>query len=235
MPAGRRPAGSAEIAVLLGDTKCGKTYLAQHLLAQQTESERAIGLVWTPNVDDPWESCVPMRVGQVRRATWLPRRIVCHHDSYEAIAELAAELGKKFDVVLVVDEAQQVYPERYLDPEELTTQVLHRNRHFNIAFLLCTQVPAKISKRVLDAASRTYLFRIHANRSLLFIKDEYGAAAANDVADLHPRQYIMVTPSERPGHWIRRFREPPGDFEADRSGRARQGPTVKRPEAGESE
>lgn len=130
--------------------------------------------------------------------------------NHDGARELVAQVRKVFPrVVVAYDEAHELW-HASLDatPEKLRSFHTIRDER-NLVTIWASQWPAKFSKVVYRATvdlGGVDWFGLTTPKDVFWVEDEYGAAAALQVSELPPRQFIHVQGSELPPGWDE-FRE----------------------------
>lgn len=123
---------------------------------------------------------VPPRRG---RAQPLPP----HHAELERLCNLAAEAG---DCWLVIDEAA-TYCRASVIPEALR-ELLQVSRHHRVNTMFCAQRPTHLHPDIRDNLDRAYLFRMHGEASLAWVRNSFGKSVESACCKLLPRCYVLV-------------------------------------------
>lgn len=184
-----------------GVTGCGKTYLVKRLIKDDTrlviyDSKRGEygdqGICFDGRQPDGYTQFVKYweRHHQDRfRLVYMPDDIYSL-DEFDAVCRLAYALGQ---LTLVAEEIMTYTTSHALkraDKGQGFKRLLTAGRSKNISTYLLTQRPFSIPREVTSQARTAYLFRTHEQSDINYIKQTFGADAAEQVASLTGYDHI---------------------------------------------
>lgn len=164
--------------LLLGESKSGKSYLAQ-ILAKQYKRV----LVISPYPDE-W--------------TDMPKENVTYTlNPQECFKAMKKALATK-NVLLVVDDAD-LFLEPYILEDDSIKVIVIGGRHFGIAWMMVSRRTQDMPKLILKQANKVVCFQTDNARDLDIIEDNYGKEAALIVKDLNRKthEFLLIDREER--------------------------------------
>ncbi len=177
---------------IFGSPGSGKTWFATRTMAPDFCGPGRIVVYSTPSPRDAREWSLGPAVWTAREVyaqkTAPEAVLVRDRDQADELVEQCLAADPPYRVLYLVDEAHEVWPERATPREEV--EELTKWRHFEgLELVAITQRPALISKtlvHVAEALGWIRFFRLKMPVDLEWIRRNYGAGAALDVARLAP-------------------------------------------------